>query len=76
MTNIRNAINAAMKRRRMNRNQLSVAVADHVSRSQVYDFLSGKSDLGTEKARYLMKATGVRVVHHAAHSPNSEPSTD
>lgn len=73
MNDIRNAINVAMKRRRMNANQLSVAVADHVSRSQVYDFLSGKSDLGTDKAKHLMSATGVKLIH-AAHSPKSEPS--
>lgn len=60
-TDIRAAILAAMKRQGVNPNQLAVAVSTSVSRSQVYDYLSGKSDLGTDKARFLLAALGLRI---------------
>lgn len=67
MTDSRKAILAAMKRQGVNANQLAVAVAKAygragVSRSQVYDYLSGKSDLGSDKVRFLFACLGLKIV--------------
>jgi hypothetical protein len=62
MTDSRKAILAAMKRQGVNANRLAVSVANGVSRSQVYDYLSGKSDLGTDKVRFLLAALKLKIV--------------
>ena len=61
-TDIRAAIVAAMTRQKMSRNQLAVAVDGQVSRSQVYDFVDGRTDLGTDKAAHLLRVLGLKVV--------------
>jgi hypothetical protein len=60
---IRTAILAAMKRADWTPNRLAVEVEGKVSRSQVYDYLNGKSDLGTDGADHLLRALGLAVKH-------------
>ncbi len=50
-----------MARASMKPNQLAVAVDGKVSRSQVYDYLNGSSDLGTDKANHLLAALNLVV---------------
>lgn len=61
MTDIRKAILSAMKRQGVNANQLAVAVDGNISRSQVYDYLSGKSDLGGDGLKFMLEALGLVV---------------
>lgn len=60
--NIRQSIVDAMAIVGMSRNEMAVKVAPHVSRSQVYAYLSGKVDIGTESANRLMRVAGLKIV--------------
>jgi plasmid maintenance system antidote protein VapI len=60
--NIRNSIVRAMGREGITANALAVRVARDVSRSLVYDFITGKHDLTSEKASHLLKALRLTIV--------------
>jgi hypothetical protein len=59
---IRHSIVTALRRAGWTPNQLAVEVSGKVSRSQVYDYLSGASDLGTDKANHLLAALGLKLI--------------
>ena len=58
---IRSAITCAMREQGVNSNQLALVVSGKVSRSQVYDFVKGRSDLGSEKVNHLLSALRLEV---------------
>ncbi len=60
MQTIRQAILAEVKRRGMTTNQLALAVPK-ISRSLMYDFVAGNSDLTTEKAEVVLRALGLKI---------------
>ncbi len=59
---IRKSIIRAMESAKMSKNALAVAVQDHISRSLVYDYITGKHDIGSDKANHLLAALGLRIV--------------
>ncbi len=60
--NIRRAIIEELERRDMSTNALAVLVAGKVHRSHVYDFVSGRKELTTDKANHLLNALGLEIV--------------
>ena len=67
MHDVRKAITQAMDRAGINANQLHISTRAKfgeaaISRSQIYDYISGKSDLGTDKARQLLQILRIHLV--------------
>jgi hypothetical protein len=58
---IRAAITRDMREQGVNPNQLALLVSGKISRSQVYDFINGASDLGSEKLNHLLSALRLEV---------------
>ncbi len=46
----------------MSTNSLAILVAGKVHRSHVYDFVSGRKELTTQKANFLLGALGLEIV--------------
>lgn len=67
MVNIRRAIIEELERRNMSTNALALLVAGKVHRSHVYDFVSGRKELTTEKANALLGALGLEIVRDWTH---------
>jgi plasmid maintenance system antidote protein VapI len=64
---IRQAIVAAIDRRKININQLATLVEKHVHRSHVYDFVAGRKELTTDKANHLLQALELIIVANESH---------
>lgn len=52
---------AAMLRLGMNPNQVADAVADHIARSHVCDFLTRRSGMGSHKLQHLFAVLRLRI---------------
>lgn len=50
-----------MKRQGISTHALALRVADHMSRKTVYNYLTGRSDLGSEKLAILCQALGLTL---------------